>query len=183
MVKIRRFLLSSSNVWIRHCEFARAAAECILDKTLPQLRYIGFVKKEFLAKVQEAISATVYQHWDDSTESGPKTRPQEAESSEPLGFKVLSMSANGDITWPDSVTTRFPPDTSEFKALDARRQKFLELCPAHGTPAQVGEASVSRSSARPDYSIDNGAEPLDTTRLLDLPGVPSAEFTAQRQGR
>lgn len=175
--------MSSSNVWIRHCEFARAAAECILDKTLPQLRYIGFVKKEFLAKVQEAISATVYQHWDDSTESGPKTRPQEAESSEPLGFKVLSMSANGDITWPDSVTTRFPPDTSEFKALDARRQKFLELCPAHGTPARVGEASVSRSSARPDYSIDNGAEPLDTTRLLDLPGVPTAEFTAQRQGR
>lgn len=153
-----------------------------MDGTLPQLHYLGFVRAEHLPKVHEAITAQVYEHWDNSSESGPKTRPRESDELQPLGLKVLA-SANGIIQWPQSLSERFPQDTPEHKALEAKHEEFLQLYPqGASTAAPTTQSSTpSRSNAKPDFSIDHEALPLDPNRAVDLPGVSVADFTAQRQ--
>ena len=163
----------------RHCEFGRAAVASILDSTLPQLRYMGYVKKDFFSKVHEAISSTIYTHWDASRESGPQQRPRESGSVGPLGLKVLAVSASGQVVWPDSLLSGYPSNSAEYKALEAKRAAFLEMCPQVQTSSQQ---TTVRSTARPDFSIEGGKEPLDHTRMVDLAGIPAGDFTAERQG-
>ena len=176
----------TKNLWVlcitfrsRHCEFGRAAVASILDNTLPQLRYMGYVKKDFYAKVHEAISSTVYTHWDASKESGPQQRPRESGSAGPLGLKVLAVNASGQVVWPDSLLSQYPSNSAEYKALETKRVAFLEMCPQVKTSSQ--ETTV-RSTARPDFTIEGGKQPLDYTRMVDLAGIPAGDFTGERQG-
>ena len=120
--------LSFKPTWIRHCEFARAALQCIFDNSLPQLHYLGFVKKEFYPKVQEALSSLGYEFWDTSEESGPKIRPRETAEENVLGLKLLAMFGDCRVVWPDTLMGRFPPGSEEHKALAAKKlQNTLKM--------------------------------------------------------
>ena len=163
----------------RHCEFGRAAVASILDSTLPQLRYLGFVKKDFFSKVHEAISSTIYTHWDGSRESGPQQRPRESGQVGPLGLKVLAVNASGQVVWPESILRGYPPNSAEHRALEAKRAAVLEMCPEVQTSSQQ---TTVRSTARPDFGIEGGKVLLDYTRMVDLAGIPSGDFTGERQG-
>ena len=168
---------------LRHVEFARAAATSIFDNTLPQAHYLGFVKKENYSKTQEALSELVYAHWDQSDESGPKARPRSENNNEPIGLKILAM-VNGTVVWPDSLGTRFPAGSMEHKELEKKRLDFVAKYPqpAGDTVQPARPTQTARSTARPDFSIDNGALPLDPTRVVDLAGVSASDFTAERWG-
>lgn len=167
----------------RHAEFARASVQAILDSTLSQLHYLGFIKKESFGKVHNSISACIYEHWDGSSESGPATRPKTAEGSCSLGLKVLAMSSNGHVLWPEPLMSRFAPGTIEHQALEAKRAAFLEMYPESAEAQAAGGSKGSeRSNARPDFTIEGGAKPLDVNRKLEITGVPAAEFTFERQG-
>ncbi|CAK9114864.1 Uncharacterized protein SCF082_LOCUS53189 [Durusdinium trenchii] len=173
---------SSTNYKVNgHVEFARAAATSIFDNTLPQAHYLGFVKKENYSKTQEALSELVYAHWDQSDESGPKARPRSENNNEPIGLKILAM-VNGTVVWPDSLGTRFPAGSMEHKELEKKRLDFVAKYPqpAGDTVQPARPTQTARSTARPDFSIDNGALPLDPTRVVDLAGVSASDFTAER---
>lgn len=155
------------------------------------MHYLGFVRKDFCTKVHESISATIYDHWD-STESlsGPKHRPRDDDGRAPLGLKLLAVNSSGQVVWPESILASFPPNTAERAVIEQRKLAFLQLCPE--VPAQQTQASPASSAqatqgpARTlgsvDFTIENGALPIDPTRVVDLPGVPSSDFTADRPG-
>ena len=153
----------------------------MLDGTLPQLHYLGFVKKESFQKVHNNISASVYEHWDGSSESGPATRPKADAGECSLGLKVLAMS-NGKVLWPEALMSRFAPGTPEQQSLDAKRTAFIEMYPESAeTQPAASTKGTERSNARADFTIEGGARPLDPNRTLEITGVPTAEFTFQRQ--
>ena len=172
-------------VW-RHCEFGRAAVTAILDNSLPQLSYLGYIKKNSFAKIHEAVSSLVYDHWDNSNESGPQQRPRDTDAVGPLGLKVLAVNNSGHVVWPESVMSQFPASSAEFAFLEDMRKQFLVMCPEGVEQQSPGRATTTptpvRSTGRPDFSIDGGKEPLDPLRVVDLAGVPATEFTAERWG-
>ena len=139
------------------------------------------------AKTQEAISSMLYEHWDNAAEiSGPRQRPRESATAQPLGFKLLAVNSNGKVVWPDSILGAFHEGTAEYKELEKKKAKFLEMCPS-SAPASAGQRdSVStsnpRSSATPDFSIEDGAMPIDPSRVVDLAGISTQDFTAERPG-
>lgn len=116
----------------RHCEFARAAVQCILDNTIPQAHYMGFVRKDFFAKIHESISSTLYEYWDNSEISGPKQRPRESNTSAPLGFKLLAVNSHGQVVWPDSIEGAFPQGSKEIEVIHKKKVVDVPQCPTTG---------------------------------------------------
>lgn len=112
-----------------HCEFARAAVQCILDNTIPQAHYMGFVRKDFFAKIHESISSTLYEYWDNSEISGPKQRPRESNTSAPLGFKLLAVNSHGQVVWPDSIEGLFRRAVRRLKSSTKRRLNSWRCAP------------------------------------------------------
>ena len=166
----------------RHREFARAAVQCILDSIIPQAHYLGFVRKEFYAKIHESISSTLYEYWDSSEISGPKQRPRESNTSAPFGFKLLAVNSHGQVVWPDSIEGAFPQGSKEIEIIQKKKAAFLEMCPNAPRQDQPTSTSQPRTSSTPDSSIEDGATPIDPTRMVDLARIPAAEFTAERSG-
>ena len=159
----------------------------LFDNSLPQLYYLGFVRKEHFSKVQSSLSAIVYEHWDGLKEAGPRTRPREDEAGPcPVGLKVLALSSDGSVGWPESLFSRFPEGSVERLSLEKKRDEFFKKFPntssdsKDGTSGSTHNPTPSRSAAKPDYSIDGGIQPLDPMRVIDLAGVPASSFTAER---
>ena len=168
---------------VRHCEFAKAAASCILDNSIPQLHYLGFVRKDYYSKIHTSLSSVVYEYWDTLAEAGPQTRPRETQGSEQVGLKVLAMTAGGAVSWPPALFEKFGEGTAERHALDKKKEAFVGQYPeslSESAPRSSRQSEPPRSTARPDFSIDGGATPLDTTRCVDLAGVKASDFTAKR---
>ena len=171
----------------RHAEFAKAALSILFDASVPQLYYIGFLRKEQFGRIQNALSAIVYEHWDSLPEAGPRTRPRD-ETAGPgsVGLKVLALTSDGLVSWPNTLLSRFPEGSAERLAVEKKREDFLKQYPQAATQTKVGTESsrtstgTSRSSGSPDYSIDGGAVPLDPTRCIELAGVPASDFTSER---
>ena len=166
--------------FVRYAEFARASVQVMLDSSLDQLHYLGFVRKECYSKVHNSISATVYEHWDASADSGPATRPKQQEASCSLGLKVLALSPNGSVVWPESLMTRFAPGTLEGQALEAKQKAFADMYPESVQTGMPAAGQVERSNARTDFTIENGSKPIDPSQKLELTGLPAAEFTLDR---
>lgn len=145
---------------------------------------MAFVRSDCHAKVHDALSSMIYECWDESQESGAKTRPADDESSSgPLGLKVLAVDSNNCIVWPESVLKRFPAHTPEYETIHKMQKEFLEKFPQTAPrPASASkpDALPTRAIGSPDFTIDGGAEPLDPTRSIDLEGVQSHDFLATK---
>ena len=168
----------------RHCEFGRAALACIFDNSLPQISYMAYVRTECYSKVFDALSSLVYAHWDESPEGQPNTRPPESDApSGPLGLKVLAIDSNNCVVWPDSILSKFPTDSVEGLTIAKMQKDFLDKFSASApkpSPTSRPTAGPARAVGSPDFTIDGGAEPLDPGRCVDLEGIQSHDFTAER---
>lgn len=171
---------------IRHCEFARAALASLFDNSLPQLHYMGYVRKESFAKTQTALTSLVYEYWDTLEVAGPKTRPREDGGCAPPPLKVLAVASDGSLSWPSTLMDRFPEGSTERLALEKKKEAFGEQYPeslpkpGSGQQRSPSKGTQPRSGARPDFTIEGGALPVDPSRIVDLAGVKAADFTAER---
>jgi hypothetical protein len=93
---------------------------------------MGFVRKDFFAKIHESISSTLYEYWDNSEISGPKQRPRESNTSAPLGFKLLAVNSHGQVVWPDSIEGAFPQGSKEIEVIHKKKVVDVPQCPTTG---------------------------------------------------
>eukprot|EP00435_Cladocopium_sp_Y103_P062114 s625_g23.t1 len=165
----------------RFSEMARAITNRVLAGTTPLVRYFGFTNQEFDVNSAD-LRTQVYNHWDESSLSPPKSRPgtETALSSDGPSLEVLAWS-DGSPRFPQALVNRFAEGTSErdemLKAKKLLEQKFpaaSQPAPAQGQAARVGGVC--------DYSLDGNREPLDVSRVIDLPMVRAADFQVVRQG-
>lgn len=97
------------------------------------------------------------------------------------------MSSNKAVIWPDALMSRFPNGSSEFKAIEAKRSAFFEMFPeaaAQGSGESHAQRTqdTPRSGVLPDFTIENGSAPIDPSRVVELTGIPTSEFVAERLG-
>ena len=109
---------------------------------------------------------------------GPSSAPEKVDQSVLLVSKSW-QSAQVAKWFGLTLLSGYPSNSAEYKALEAKRAAFLEMCPQVQTSSQQ---TTVRSTARPDFSIEGGKEPLDHTRMVDLAGIPAGDFTGERQG-
>lgn len=169
----------------RQCEFGRACLQRLLEGKSAPIKYFGLVKEKFHADIVSALESQVYNHWDsDSSLSPSKTRPptQRKLEVEKLGLEIIAMQNNQPIFPLDVLLNRFPSGAAEQEQIKEMKLEFERTFPAVA-PSQSespGRPLDRRASGQCDFSIDNGAKPLDVNRDLDVATVPLDECPAGR---
>ena len=169
----------------RFAEFGQAVVEMALETRpagAPLVIYYGLFRDDVdkttggpgnHKKVLSDIEAKVFRHWDGLGTSPPKQRPRAAQNFTVEGLSLLSSTQTGPV-WPESLDDKFPPQTNEYKELQAIKQKFLDEFPQSRTGSQASPAAPAptnttvRASGQPDFSVEDGREPLDIARCVDL---------------
>ena len=157
-------------VSLRHAEFARACVQRSLQREAPLVRYFG-VLREDQKDVVSAIRSDLFQHWDSLPDSPPKVRPRpETAPINTSGLHLLSCDASGTPCWPDSLLDKFVVGTSEHIALLKLKESFLAEFPppSNSGPNRQAPGNQVRVSGTCDFAIDDGKQPIDVTRLVDL---------------
>ena len=159
---------------------ARAVTNRTLAGATPLVRYFGFTNAEFAVNSAD-LRTQVYNHWDGSSLSPPRSRPgtENALSASGPSLDILAWS-DGCPRFPQALLNRFAEGSSErnelLKVKKVLEQKFpaaTQPAPAQGRTARVGGVC--------DYTLDGNREPLDVSRIIDLPVVPAADFQVARQ--
>ena len=107
-------------------------------------------------------------------------------SSQSLGLQLLAMEGGQPVFPFQTLSRRFTEGSQEIEAVKLMKATFDQTFPA---AAKAASKAPSKSGVGPDraqgscdYTVDGGAEPLDPSRLLDLPYQPLAEFAAEKLG-
>ncbi|CAL1154831.1 unnamed protein product [Cladocopium goreaui] len=179
----------------QQAEFARAALERLLALRKPEVHYYGMLREE-QEDVKTQLGTQLYNHWDQSSEAPPKVRPREA-----LEAPVLQALAwnNGEVHFPDQLLNKFPANSQErsdmlkikheladfFRSsMPVVKKEELESSPAAkpGTVPAVspGRGPAPRAVGRPDWSIEDGARPVQCDAPIRLEHVPAASFGVTR---
>ena len=176
----------------RFVEFARAVTEIRLQEPASPLRYIGFVKvvegdrgcqKDPFMEIVSAVRSKVFQQWDQSKDAPPPTRPKtEAEQASAPELGALAWQDDHAI-FPEILLERFPEGTDEHEKIQAKQVEFDAQFP-HKDPAPQTSTvgGIRRAGGFCDFSVNEGRQPVDTERLLDLAPIKEADFTESRLG-
>lgn len=162
-------------------EFGRALVSKILGGD-PSLRYVGFLNDTQFQELGKFASDAVYKFWDQSDSSPPQQRPRD-DSTGPVtpDLQILGYH-NGSPFWPAMISERIQPDTPEHEALLKMKEKFEKMFPpttASETSARTTPAP-GRAGGQCDFTVDEGREPLDVNRMVELEAVKDEHFTEQR---
>ena len=166
----------------RQCEVGRAALERMLDgsRASPQLHYVGCMRPEH-SDVKTALEEIVYNDWDRSPGAPPRSRPVEAQA-EP-NLLLLNWSSNCP-SLPDMIAQKFPESSPSYMEIMEMKKKLVEEF-GQPPPRPSGTATrvtVCRAIGRPDFTIEDGSQPLDVTRALALDSIPVSTFSVERTG-
>ncbi|CAK9094359.1 FO synthase subunit 1, partial [Durusdinium trenchii] len=172
----------------RHAEFARA----ILGRQLegnsrrPPIHYVGCLREPDQADVATALEAMVYEHWNNSPTSPPKSRP-----SEPVPEPSLSILAWSDQSplFPESLLQKFGPGNPAHQEILAMQASLTAEFPNATVARKQSQGSNTVSvrgargaSGRPDYTVDGGAKPLNFERTIEMTDhIPVDSFTVERK--
>ena len=155
------------------------------------LRYLGFVRKQegsgaTFAEITKALRSQVWNYWDNSSHSPPKTRPPESDATGAAAksapeLQVLAWQRSRPI-WPDVLCTRFPDGSEEHATLQKKKEEFMQKFPAHAeSAASAANEAVPRVGGLCDYSVDQGIRPTNWNQEISLAGgVKEADFTVTR---
>lgn len=169
----------------RYAEFGHAVLERLLDSTIrrPPMYYVG-VLREDQREIQAALERKVYEFWDASDSAPPKSR-----ATEPVQEPTLELLgwANGGPVFPDQLLQKFAEGSTAAAEILAMKKELLTEFPSASQQTQTGRASKgrlagNRASGRPDYSIEGGAKPLDTTAAIQRDHIPQSAFNVTRLG-
>lgn len=156
-------------------------ATLCLEGNVRPVHYFGLLPTEHEATTVH-IRSLVYTAWDnDQNLSPPKTRLRSEEQSErdhpPL--EMLAWTSGGPV-FPQALLDRFPQGTDEHLKLQQLKTEFQTKFGGQQEtrPRESGSAGAGggRAGGFCDFSIDNGMQPLDTTRTIELPHVAAADF-------
>ncbi|CAK9043568.1 FO synthase subunit 1 [Durusdinium trenchii] len=168
----------------RYAEFGHAVLERLLDSTIrrPPMYYVG-VLREDQREIQAALERKVYEFWDASDSAPPKSR-----ATEPVQEPTLELLgwANGGPVFPDQLLQKFAEGSTAAAEILAMKKELLTEFPSASQQTQTGRASKgrlagNRASGRPDYSIEGGAKPLDTTAAIQRDHIPQSAFNVTRK--
>lgn len=168
----------------RTAEFASACVERSLEGVQPPVVYYGIMRAADHEGIVSKLESQAYRHWDSLATSPAKQRPRAAEDLSVSGLKLLSCSASGP-GWPEHIMQKFPEGSTERTRLQEMKAAFETEFPPVGDGAatqSVTRTGVARVSGRPDYSLDDGKQPLDPERPVDLQ-IQSPPEVAQRWGK
>ncbi|CAK9105978.1 FO synthase subunit 1 [Durusdinium trenchii] len=166
----------------RYCEFGQAILARHLDESnrRPPLYYLGFLREE-QRDTAAMIEDKVYKYWDSSDMAPGKQRPSES-IAEPT-LELLSW-VNSAPRFPDSLLTKFGEGTGPHSEIHAMKKELLQEFPQAGggdnRPTSTRPQTV-RASGRPDYSIDGGGRPLDTSRVIQAAHTAASAFGVERK--
>lgn len=163
---------------LRYCEFGRALVQRAWGGDGRKVFYVGFWSAKHFEDNMKSIRETIYRGWDASTGAPPPARPpDEGEDTAPPSLQILAW-RDGAPRWPDILSTRFPEGTEEFDVLNKIKEEFKQEFPQSAAVQQPGVTIVhaGRAGGHCDFAVDNGAQPLDITRLISLQHVSDADF-------
>lgn len=160
----------------RCCEFAKACVEHNLAGKAPEIFYFGCLNKD-QKDVVTSITKRLYQFWDASKSAPPKTRQRQAQPQEQVALSVLAWD-RGVPKWPSSLSDKFAVGTPQYLVLQDLKQQFEQLYPQSTTQPTAPENSAvpPRASGQCDFSIDEGRQPMDVHRVVDLAPVATDEI-------
>lgn len=165
----------------RYCEFGHSVLERLLDSSTarPPLYYMGCLRED-QRDVSAALEAKVYKHWDSSSAAPARTRPSETTIAEPT-LELLGW-VNGAPHFPEVLLQKFPQGSAAFMEVQSMQQSLQQEFPNASTSGTQGSQRTPRARAvgRPDFSIDGGAQPLDSTRQVQLEHIAEGAFTVER---
>ena len=158
----------------------RAMAARNLKENARAVHYFGYVLNEFDKNLAD-IRSKVYDSWDTSPTSPPKTRVAREEARSPPSLNLLAWS-NGAPLFPAALLSRFQEGTSEHLKMEELKESFVRKFPpaAAPSPSTSGRGGRARAGGLCDFSIDGDRQPLDPSRLIDLPQIPADSFTVAR---
>ncbi|CAK9079952.1 FO synthase subunit 1, partial [Durusdinium trenchii] len=158
------------------CEFAKACVEHNLAGKAPEIFYFGCLNKD-QKDVVTSITERLYQFWDASKSAPPKTRQRQAQPQEQVALSVLAWD-RGVPKWPSSLSDKFAVGTPQYLVLQDLKQQFEQLYPQSTTQPTAPENSAvpPRASGQCDFSIDEGRQPMDVHRVVDLAPVATDEI-------
>ena len=166
----------------RYAEFAQAITKRELQGATPAVTYYGLLRAD-QRDVITMLEAQCYQRWDLAPDSPARQRPPDATSQPPAQLSCLTWS-NDLPGFPQELLAKFADGTHEHAQMAKLKSEFDALVPeAARAPAartETSSGSSSRARGSPDFTIDDGKEPLDVSRVIDLRGIPAVEFTVQR---
>ena len=143
------------------------------------VRYVGILRHEQYGDLSKFAGSEIFKAWDTSPEAPPKRRPQDTTAAAPALSLDLLAFRNGAPQWPSSLLAKFPAGTPEYEKLAALKKEIESEFP----PTPDAERNVdARTSGGCDYSLDDGAKPLDVTRAVELQATPADAFNVQRPG-
>ena len=112
-------------------------------------------------------------------ERPPSTTP--AATVESLGLKLIAVK-RGKPVFPSSVlSAKFEGGSDEHEEVLKLKAAFEAEFGAEDT-AQVSAATEPRTNAACDFTVDEGLQPLDITRTVELRCLPVAQMTEERRG-
>eukprot|EP00438_Fugacium_kawagutii_P007288 Skav235682 [mRNA] locus=scaffold280:19379:22054:+ [translate_table: standard] len=158
---------------------------------IPGKEYVGFVKMHdganAMQDISQALRTIVWNHWDSSSNAPPKVRPREGSDGDEAALAPqLSVLAwrRGRPLWPDPLTFKFPEGTTEHSQMMSKREEFLNMFPAASESSSQATQSDAplRVGGQCDFSVDNGAKPLDWKQDVVLTAVKDSDFTVTRLG-
>eukprot|EP00435_Cladocopium_sp_Y103_P049721 s1511_g15.t1 len=144
--------------------------------------YVGFWSQDQFKKNQKALREIVYQGWDNMAGAPPQSRPLEENEVQSAPSLQIIAWQNGAPHWPDFLNTKYPEGSDEAQMLSQRKAVFLEKFPAQPAPRTGTTVRPGRAGGLCDFSIDNGAKPLDVTREIQPEHVGEADFNENRLG-
>ena len=164
----------------RHAELGRAVVQRVLEERIlrPPVHYCGMIFEG--RDAINAIQEKVYQWWDQSATSPAKQREREAIPDPNL--QLLAWH-DGHCSFPQALYQKFASDSAPYKRLKEMQSEVEALFPPRVavTNASGRQQLVNpRASGKPDFSIEGGARPLDTSREVDLKVIPAADFKEPR---
>ncbi len=175
-------------MFARQAEFGRACLKTFLDGSAHPVHYIGLVKEKHFADLRTAFESEIYNHWDDDTNlSPPKQRPPTTTrqlDQQSLGLELIALHGGHPVFPADVIIAKFRSGSPEQEAVKELQATFEAIFPprresrSRSTPT-VG--ATGRATGQCDFSIENGEEPLDVTRVLDVACVPIAEVPSSPQ--
>lgn len=164
-------------------EFGQACVHRSLAGEQPPVVYYGIMRDSATSQLRSLLETAVFKHWDGLATSPPKTRPREAPPVTKItGLSLLSVDAAGNPIFPTRILDKFS-DGPHRKALERMRDDFSQEFPQESSRTGGGGTqgqSAPRVSGQCDFSIDDGKEALDVSRVVDVVTQQSGPDAADR---
>ena len=167
------------SVFVRQCEFGRAALERALSgNQVPKIHYIGVMRAD-MKPVMQDLEQRIYKWWDESSESGPKVRPRSDQERPTLS--VLRWAGSVPNKLPEQVLNNFSSTSIQHAEIVKYQAKLESLWPDTPTPPPSSDANSGtvRTSCLPDLT---DAAVLDLSREISAAHISSTGFDVPRQG-